>query len=215
MPYIYKITNDINNKIYIGKTLNSIEKRFKEHCKDCYKPFKEKRPLYSAMKKYGINHFHIEQIEECEEEILSNREKYWIEYYGSFKNGYNATIGGDGKPYLDYDLIIATYQIYKNCIDVAHHLNISEDSVKNILKLKHEYIYTSSEVMKNKYGKVVNMYDKNNKYIKSFASMREAGQYLINNHLTNCKITTIRQHISEVCNGRRKTAAGFKWKLAE
>ena len=37
MPYIYKITNDINGKIYIGKTLSTIEQRFKEHCQDYLK----------------------------------------------------------------------------------------------------------------------------------------------------------------------------------
>jgi len=37
MSFIYKITNDINDKVYIGKTAFSIEKRFKEHCKDAFK----------------------------------------------------------------------------------------------------------------------------------------------------------------------------------
>jgi hypothetical protein len=60
------------------------------------------------MNKYGIEHFHISQIEETNDP--DEREKYWIEYYGTFKNGYNATIGGDGKRYLDYDLIIALYK---------------------------------------------------------------------------------------------------------
>ena len=54
MAYIYKITNDINDKIYIGKTNFSIEKRFQEHCKDAFRKRNEKRPLYNAMKKYGI-----------------------------------------------------------------------------------------------------------------------------------------------------------------
>ena len=63
MAYIYKIINDVNDKIYIGKTECSIEKRFKEHCKDAFKERNEKRPLYAAMKKYGIDHFHIEEIE--------------------------------------------------------------------------------------------------------------------------------------------------------
>ena len=54
MSYIYKIINDINDKVDIGKTEFSIEKRFNEHCHDCYRRDKEKRPLYSSMKKYGI-----------------------------------------------------------------------------------------------------------------------------------------------------------------
>lgn len=84
MSIIYKITNDINGKVYIGKTEFSIEKRFNEHYRDAYKPSKEKRPLYSAMRKYGINHFHIEVIEECSSEEVSQRETYWIEYYDSY-----------------------------------------------------------------------------------------------------------------------------------
>ena len=102
MAYIYQIKNDINEKIYIGKTEFSIEKRFKEHCHDAFIERNEKRPLYAAMRKYGIEHFHISLIEETDNP--EEREKYWIEYYQSFKYGYNATMGGDGKKYIDYNL---------------------------------------------------------------------------------------------------------------
>ena len=213
MAYIYKITNDINNKIYIGKTNFSIEKRWKEHLKTYKRESIEKRPLYNAMNKYGIEHFHIEQIEETDNP--EEREKYWIEYYGSFKNGYNATIGGDGKPYIDYDLVVATYKELKSIIDTAKKLNICEDSVKNILESKKEKIYSSEEVIKNKYGKSVNMFDLKDNYIQTFSSLREAGQFLIDNNLSKCKLSTIRQHISEVCKGKRKTAAKFKWKFVD
>ena len=66
MPYIYQIVNDINDKVYVGKTNFSLEKRFKEHCKDVFKRDFEKRPLYSAMKKYGVEHFHIQLPEETD-----------------------------------------------------------------------------------------------------------------------------------------------------
>ena len=131
MAYIYKITNDINQKIYIGKTEFSIEKRFQEHCRDAFRERNEKRPLYAAMRKYGIKHFHIEQIEECNNP--EEREIYWIEYYGSFKNGYNATLGGDGKKYIDYDLVISTYKELQSIQDTAKRLNIHPDSVSTIL----------------------------------------------------------------------------------
>lgn len=71
---IYKITNDINDKVYIGKTTLSIEERFKEHCLDSKRNVKEKRPLYSAMRKYGQEHFKIELIEECDVSLSSERE---------------------------------------------------------------------------------------------------------------------------------------------
>ena len=109
MPYIYKITNKINNKIYIGKTSHSsIEERFKEHIRDSRKTRCEKRPLYDAMNKYGVENFSIEQIEQVKnDEIASEREQFWIEklrtYIGfSDCNGYNATLGGDSKRYYNY-----------------------------------------------------------------------------------------------------------------
>lgn len=212
MAYIYQIINDINNKIYIGKTEFSIDKRFKEHCSDAFKERNEKRPLYSAMRKYGIEHFHIELIEETD--FPEEREKYWIEQKQSFKKGYNATLGGDGKKYLDYDLIIASYKEIKSVKDTAISLGISSDSVSNVLRVNNISIITSSEVIQKKYGKVVNMYDLQNTFLKTFPSVNAAAKYMVENNLTGCKMTTIKQHITEVCIGKRKTAAKFKWKYS-
>lgn len=89
-------------------TERSIQERWQEHCKDYLRRDFEQRPLYSAMKKYGIEHFHISILEETDDPV--EREIYWIEQKQSFKHGYNATQGGDGKHYLDYDLICKTYQ---------------------------------------------------------------------------------------------------------
>lgn len=72
MAYIYKITNSINGKIYIGKTYKTIEQRFKEHFKDS-KRYKN-RPLYRAINKYGIESFKIEVIEKTN--TPEEREKY-------------------------------------------------------------------------------------------------------------------------------------------
>ena len=106
---IYIIRNDINDKVYIGKTtLPTIDARFKEHCKDAFRERNEKRPLYSAMRKYGIEHFTISLIEECQVKDDCEREIYWIQQYNSYKNGYNATFGGDGKHYLDYEEIASS-----------------------------------------------------------------------------------------------------------
>ena len=179
MAYIYKIVNDINNKIYIGKTEFSIEKRFKEHCKDSKKERCEKRPLYSAMNKYGVEHFHVELIEETNKP--EEREKYWIEQYRSFKYGYNATMGGDGKKYIDYDLVAATYKELQSITAVAQKLNIDAGYISDILKSKNIKILSHAEVMRKKI-KPINQYDLNDRYIQTFASAREAAKNVVKNY---------------------------------
>lgn len=132
MAYIYKITNNINNKIYVGKTLRTIEERFSEHAKDYLKHLD--RPLYKAFQKYGIENFSIEMIEECLPTDINEKEIYWIEYYGSFKYGYNATIGGDGTHYADYDLIFSLWNEGKLLKQIVEITGYSEKNRKNGFK---------------------------------------------------------------------------------
>jgi group I intron endonuclease len=92
---IYKITNLINNKVYIGQTTQLIDIRWKQHCQ-----LNRKRSCHliqNAIKKYGQNNFNIEQIDTClSKEELNIQEKYWILKYQSFgPKGYNLTTGGD------------------------------------------------------------------------------------------------------------------------
>lgn len=199
MSYIYKIENKINHKLYIGKTNNTILERFKRHCQDSVKERNKNRPLYNAMNKYGILNFSIEQIEECSPEQASNREKYWIEHYNSFKYGYNATKGGDGVPYLDYDLIYATYLETQSAVKTAQICHCCQDAVLNIVS----NINPTLDKMLLKNGKKVAQVNKEtNEIINVFPSCREAGR----------SIGKSDQHIQEVCSGKRKSAYGYFWK---
>jgi group I intron endonuclease len=96
MTNIYKITNLINNKVYIGKTVRKLEVRFKGHLKAAES--KINRYLCDAVNHYGKENFKIELIEQCERENENEREKYWIKTLNSNnkKFGYNMTEGGDG-----------------------------------------------------------------------------------------------------------------------
>lgn len=98
---VYKITNLINNKIYIGCSIN-IYGRWTDH-----KRFYSLEsipsynyPIYRAFRKYGIKNFKFEIIEEVSPSQIFEKEKYWIKYYDA-KNpekGYNCTDGGETGP---------------------------------------------------------------------------------------------------------------------
>lgn len=108
---IYKVTNKINNKIYIGKTYN-FEKRKAQHLYD----INDGLPFHAALKKYGINNFKWEIIDYSDnDKEIREKEIYWIKKYNSCiffeeSQGYNLTLGGEGgvswnsKPVLQYDL---------------------------------------------------------------------------------------------------------------
>lgn len=209
MAYIYKIVNEINDKIYIGKTEFSIEKRFKEHCKDFSKERCKDRPLYRAMNKYGIENFHVELIEETDNP--EDRETYWIEYFGSFKNGYNATVGGDGRKYIDYDLVVATYNKTQSLIETANLCGCDRTYVGKILQSRKIPSLSSMEVNKNKYGQYIDQFDINNNYIKTFKSIKEAAKEL---RPDSSSLGGVTSHISDVCKGKRKTAYGYIWRYS-
>lgn len=92
---IYKITNLINGKCYIGQTTDA-RRRWQEHRAKGYNQEKNKI-LYYAFDKYGLNNFSFKIIEQ-QIENYNEREKYWIRFYDSYENGYNMTEGGDEPP---------------------------------------------------------------------------------------------------------------------
>jgi group I intron endonuclease len=100
---IYKITNKLNKKCYIGQS-KDIKTRWKHHCWDAAKG--SKLPIHNAIRKYGQDNFIFEIIEECSKEVRDEKEVYYIDLFNSYKDGYNATIGGDcfvkGKNHLAY-----------------------------------------------------------------------------------------------------------------
>jgi group I intron endonuclease len=210
MAFIYKITNKINGKVYIGKTeKENPYERFEEHKQDYKKERKEIRPLYRAFNKYGIENFSFEILEQSE--MPEEREVFYIQQFNSYvgfnkSNGYNATLGGDGKKYIDDLLVVEKYiQEEENSIKkIAKELKIDVGSISTILKkykvkIRDPKLYTSL--------KVLQIDKKTRQVLNEFESLSDAALYL--------KDERKRQHITEVCQGRRKSAYGYIWKFKE
>ena len=89
--YVYKITNKVNDKVYIGQSVRPIEKRFNRHMNDAIKN-KLDTHFARAIRKYGKDNFICEVIDTAvNQNDLTLKEQYWIQYYDSVNLGYNET----------------------------------------------------------------------------------------------------------------------------
>ena len=135
--FIYKITNKLNNKVYIGQTIQKPIERFYQHCaKKCDK-YILNMVIHKAIFKYGKDNFTFKVIEEVPKQQLNEREEYWIKYYNSYTDGYNSTKGGQkgNKPFknIDNKAIIEQYQQGKSLRTIGKMFNIDKATVKSIL----------------------------------------------------------------------------------
>lgn len=105
---IYKYENKLNGKVYIGQSIN-IETRYTQHLYDSNNlATRNGTGVDFAIKRYGIENFDFQIIEECPAEKLDEREVYWIAYYDSYHNGYNRTPGGSSLRGEDHPRAILT-----------------------------------------------------------------------------------------------------------
>lgn len=206
MGFIYKITNTVNNKIYIGQTARTLNIRWKEHK---IESVSSNRPLYKAMRKYGIDNFHIEILEEISNALLNERETYWIKKLQSYNRniGYNCNIGGNGSTIYDHQLIIDLYNQYQNCHEVCRIVGCSLNTLYSILEANNIHILSCGEVTHKTYGKrVVQLDKKTNEYIATYDSLQDAARAVGRDNSGSAS------HISEVCKGKRHSAFGYNWR---
>lgn len=176
MGYIYEIFNDINKNKYIGKTVTTIKNRWQHHLSD-YLIYDWH--LYRAMRKYGVEHFFIKEIEECEDGLLDERERYWIKKFDSFRNGYNMTIGGDGRKSLDRKKILKDWENGKSVKEISESLGCWSSSIVQVLKELNLYDIEEVQRRKSLYiakkntKKKIIQYNEAGEFIESFDCIRE------------------------------------------
>lgn len=139
---IYKITNKINEKCYIGQTRQNVNDRWLTHKRASTTNINEYNMcIKRAFRKYGIENFIFEIIEECDESLLNEREIYWISYYDSFRKGYNSTLGGGGRlGHLKLEEkvndVIDLYLEGFSLRDLAREFNVDKGTIKSFLERK-------------------------------------------------------------------------------
>ena len=131
---IYRITNKINGKKYIGQSVN-IEKRWTNEIASA---FNENRvsfdyPLSRAFRKYGVENFSFEIVQECSTSELNNAEMNWIQKEDSFMNGYNQTLGGDS-------FSSAKSESVKKVFDFLFNSNMTQKEISELCDISEEMV---------------------------------------------------------------------------
>ena len=199
MGYIYKITNHINGKVYIGQTRNLIEYRWQHHLYKGRNPDKPDTdyPLYRAMRKYGLENFSILQVEEIDNELLDERECYWIQQENSLTpNGYNCDLGGKGVSRYNYDEILKYYftEANENASETARKFGCSLQTILKILE-------ANDFSAKGHKQKIYQISLRDDSIIKEFNSLIEAEKELNISHT----------QLWSALNHQAKSAGGYAW----
>ena len=191
--FIYKITNTINSKSYIGQTIQNVKERFYQHCATKCSKVVSNMAIHRAIKKYGKSNFTVEVIEEIDSTNLNDRERYWIKYYNSYNNGYNSTKGGqDGcKPFKDLDVetIIKEYNTGKSLRTLGTIFKVDKQTIKDLL-IRHNVELRTTRTYK------LSQKDRD-KVLEDFASGLSRKEIMI-------KWNISKSYLSQLINGYRR-----------
>ena len=222
---IYKITNIVNGKMYIGSAVN-IDNRRRIH-KYRLRLNKHHSPkLQNSYNKHGLNNFKFETIEECSKENLIVKEQYYIDLYDAVNKGYNCNpVAGSnlGRKWSDeHKKKISNTKKGKpsNRKGVKHtkkskiKMSKSQKGNSNAKGMKHseETKQKLREISASKKGRISSRYDSTSivqydlqeNFIKEWKDRVELKEF-------GFRVADI----SEVCRGLQKTAFGFKWKFKQ
>ncbi len=212
MGYIYKITNGVNGKMYIGQTSTSIAQRWYEH-KYTAHYFNSNRcqdHLYCAMRKYGIDNFAIETVEEVDDSRLDEREQYWIAFYDTCNSGYNMTLGGSGGHTIDHDLINTLWNQGFCVKEISEKVPCADSTAVAVLKSNPSYSTEESrargfEFAARSIAHSVSQYDLDGKFIRTYPSIQDAADA--------CGLIT--SNISSVCRGISLSVGRYQWRYKQ
>ena len=221
MTNIYIITNKINGKQYVGKTIYSIEDRFESHCCNLDSMSNKKTAIHNAIMKYGRKNFKIELLDVVKDSEWKYWEKYYIKKYKTHytEGGYNLTWGGDDNP-MDNKLIrykhsqimkskkhrnlqklLATGR--KHTIESKLKMSKIQKEIQNRPEIKNKIIMNQPKRIS------VAIIDINGNIIKKFESLSQAAQFAYGDNRATSDINKAADAYNKW--GKRVKCFGYYW----
>lgn len=136
---IYKVTNNINGKVYIGQTKRTLQCRWKQHC---YAVHSKHRFLFlklqKAIKEFGVDNFSIEQIDSAESKAEADeKEVFWIKFYNAIEDGYNSSPGGKAGGHRKKVKAVESGLVFDTIVDAAKHYGVSCKAIAPVVDKPH------------------------------------------------------------------------------
>ena len=208
--FIYKAKSKTTNKVYIGQSSQPLQHRINQHNSHAYSS-QSNYHFHNAIRKYGPDDFEYEIIEDNidNKDLLNEREKYWIEYYDSYNNGYNSTIGGDGSVRRDDKIIKQLFDEGKTTNEICELTGYSRDTIYRAYQILGISKDNKERVNKQnglRCARSVLQYDLEGNFIKRWESATQCGAFFGNQSL-----------VSMVCRMEQSvlTAYGFLFKYED
>lgn len=209
---IYKATNVATGEVYIGATTISLHERINDHYNKATKNCGHK--FQNAIREYGFESFIWEQIDTgINTDELALKEKYYIQKFDSFNNGYNSDRGGGFKKTIyQYNLTGELESTFQSLEEASKSSSISEESISHACvgdrKTSNGFYWTYTSTFNLKEDirkKKVVQYDFEGKTLNVFDSIIEASKQTEIN----------KSSIAKCCRGERKKAGNFIWKFLD
>lgn len=180
MGIIYRIRHKESGRLYIGQTIYGTKRRFTQHVNYAYEENAHcyNSHLQKAIRKYGAEAFEIEVVEQCDNELLDERERYWIAYYDTVNTGFNVALGGSGTPRYNSQDVLEAWNSGMNVGAIAQKLGMSDRTVS--VHLRNMGI-TKDDTRKRAYESIkekVYKYDLDGNYLGEYPSSADAQKEL-------------------------------------
>lgn len=215
MACIYKITNTINNKVYIGETTRTMNARWRQH-KARAKDSQYTEYLYRAIRKYGIENFTIEELTKCADEDRFKIETEYITKYHSWVgfedcNGYNLVLSQEGVAPIMAQEILNCWNDGLTIVQISERLHVNVKTIGQSLKnngITQKEIYDRrGKVTGQRSWKPIIQYTMDGEYINEYESISAAAKAM--------NKTSVSQ-IQKSCTGKTSlTAYGYVWQYKD
>lgn len=134
--FIYKITNNVNGMVYIGRT-KCVYKRWRQHCYYARRGLTDCK-LYEAIREFGQENFTVKTIDHAvTKDEADEKEMFWIKHYNAIEEGYNTSPGGKNGGHRRKVKAVESGLVFDTIVEAAKHYGVTNNAIRQVVDKPH------------------------------------------------------------------------------